>query len=524
VNYHGFLYFFIILTKDLDDNIMLCSIILKTLFILREFFLLFMIDFKKKMQELEKLESRNQANQLNDELLINNPKRKKITTYIIIFSVIILVFSGKIIMSSQSASDWVSEIGFLNKIRKLVPAQERQLVGEENDRINILLLGMGGAKHEGGFLTDTIILASLKPSTKQVALISIPRDLTAPASGWRKINSVNAYAEQKEPGSGGPATAAAISELLQEPITYFIRVDFTGFERIIDEIGGVEINVENSFDDYTYPIAGQEDNPNYYSRFEHLHFDAGWQKMNGSTALKYARSRHALGVEGSDFARAKRQQLLIEAVKNKLLSRQTLLNPSVLSKLVEEFNQDVSTNLNVWEIIRLWNLTKDIKNEQVINKVLSDAPNGLLSPSIGEDGAYILIPRSGNFSEIRNMVQTIFDSAEISKKEIISPISEEASIFIANGTWITGLAGKTSLVLKDFNFEIIGTGNAVERNYEQTVVYDLSFGQKKEALTTIKKLTGATQAFNSPDWLDEYKKGENKADFLLILGTDANQK
>lgn len=106
--------------------------------------------------------------------------------------------------------------------------------------------------------------------------------------------------------------------------------------------------------------------------------------MNGSTALKYARSRHALGIEGSDFARAKRQQLLIEAVKNKLLSRQTLLNPSVLSKLVEEFNQDISTNLNVWEIIRLWNLTKDIKNEQVINKVLSDAPNGLLSPSIGK--------------------------------------------------------------------------------------------------------------------------------------------
>ncbi len=484
-----------------------------------------MIDFKKKMQELEELEDKSQSTEIDDELLANSQKRKKITTYAIVFAVIILVFSGRIIMSSPSATEWMSGMSFFNKLRKLVPASEKKLTGEENDRINILLLGMGGKNHEGGLLTDTIILASLKPSTKQVSLISIPRDLTAPSSGWRKINTINAYAEQKTPGSGGSATTEAVTELLQEPITYFIRVDFAGFERIIDEIGGVEINVENSFDDYTYPIAGREEDPDYYSRFEHLHFDSGLQKMNGSTALKYARSRHAFGIEGSDFARAKRQQLLLEAVKEKLLSRQTLLNPSVLTKLVEEFNQDVSTNLNVWEIIRLWNITKDTQKNQIINKVLSDAPDGLLAPSTGEDGAYILIPRSGNFSEIRNMVQTIFDSATPTEStKIISPILEDTSVFVANGTWIDGLAGKTSLTLKDSNFKITGTGNAIERNYEQTVVYDLSSGEKNESLTVIKKLTGATQAFNSPEWLEEYKTGENKSDFLLILGTDANKK
>ncbi len=482
-----------------------------------------MIDFKQKMEEAEKLEKKNNSNNTEDEQLLKNRKRKRLTTYVIAIIVIALVFSGKILMSSQGATSWIPKIGFLNKFKSLVPIADKQLIGEGNDRINILLLGMGGEGHDGAYLTDTIMLASLKPSTKQVSLISVPRDLTAPASGWRKINSVNAYAEQQLPGSGSEATTKAINETLQTPITYYIRIDFAGFERMIDEIGGVEINVENTFDDYTYPIEGQEDNPNYYSRFEHLHIDAGLQKMNGSLALKYARSRHAYGPEGSDFARARRQQLLLEAVKEKLLSRQTLLNPVVLGKLVSEFNQDVSTNLSTWEILRLWDIFKDVKREQIINKVLSDAPDGFLIAGKGQDGAYILTPRTGNFTEIQTMVQTIFDSQPEINLEVIEPITDSASIFIANGTWITGLASKISSQLEQYKYRVIGTGNAIERNYEQSVVYDLTNGEKNESLVILKKITGATQAFNSPTWLEPYKTGETKSDFLLILGTSANK-
>ena len=488
-------------------------------------FLLFMIDFKQKMLEADKLERKNKDIEFEDDLLVNSKKRRKITSYVIAILVIALVFSGKIIMSSQGASSWISGFGFLNNIRHLVPSADKQLIGEENDRINIVLLGYGGAGHDGAYLTDTIMLASLKPSTKQVALVSVPRDLTAPASGWRKINSVNAFAEKENPGSGGAATTNAIAELFQIPITYYVSIDFNGFERMIDEIGGVDINVENSFDDYTYPIYGQENNPDYYSRFQHLHFDTGWKHMDGSLALKYARSRHAFGPEGSDFARARRQQLLIEAVKEKLLSRQTLLNPVVLGKLLTEFNKDVSTNLNTWEIIKLWSNFKDVKREQIINKVLSNAPDGLLVSSTGQDGAYILTPRSGNFSEIDTMVQTIFESnTQETVKTIVNPINDNAKVFIANGTWVSGLASKTSSTLAEYNFKVVGASNAVERNYEQSVVYDLSAGAKNDSLIALKKLTGATQAFNSPEWLKQYQTGNNESDFLLILGTDANKK
>lgn len=493
-----------------------------------------MIDFKKKWEEQAKDEKLEMADQEVEALLNGNKRRKRIITYTVAIIIIGLIFSGRVLMSSQNATSWLPGGIFLNKLKHLVPSTEKQLKGEENDRINILLLGMGGQGHDGAYLTDTIMVASLKPSTKQVALISIPRDLTAPVSNWRKINNVNALAEAKNPGSGGTATAQAISELLQIPIDYYVRADFNGFVRIIDEIGGIQVNVENTFNDYSYPIDGQEDNPNYYARYEHLHIEQGLQTMDGSLALKYARSRHALGTEGSDFARARRQQLVLEAVKDKLLSRQTLLNPVMIGKLVNEFSQNISTNLNVWEMLRFWNLFKDVNKEQIINKVLSDAPDGFLVSTKGDDGAYILVPRSGNFTDIVNMVQNIFNADQTNTnqaipgkientKPAIKPLKESAKIVINNGTWITGLASKTAAELVNYQFQIIKTGNAAERNYEHTLVYDLSDGQKSEALKALETAIGATKALDSPAWLEEYKSSTStQPDFIIILGTDAS--
>ena len=483
-----------------------------------------MIDFKQKMEESEKREQHTSIINEDENLLIKNKKRNKATAYLITAIVIVLVFSGKILMSSQNGTGWFSDSPFFNKLSHLVPSTDKKLQGEENDRVNILLLGMGGAGHDGAYLTDTIMLVSFKPSTKQLAMISIPRDLVSPVSNWRKINSVNALAEQKNPGSGGEATAQAISELLQTPIAYYVRADFSGFSNIIDQLGGVEVNVENSFDDYTYPANGQEDNPNYYARFEHLHFDKGLQTMDGETALKFARSRHALGPEGSDFARARRQQLILEAVKEKLLSSKTLLNPVTISKLANEFSKNISTNLSVWEILRAWELFKDVNRQEIINKVLSNAPDGLLVSGVGDGGAYILSPRYGNFSEIRTMVQNIFLlNAPASEQQKIEPITDNAKVLVLNGTWVSGLANKVSTKLLDYQFKILKTGNAPARNYTQSLIYDLTGGEKKNSLETLQKVTSATISNESPEWTKNYSTSTSTPDFLLILGTDANQ-
>ncbi|MFA5000556.1 MAG: LCP family protein [Patescibacteria group bacterium] len=509
-----------------------------------------MIDFKQKIEEEEK-RNRYLEPELGNEIFPANKKRKRLITYIIAVVVIALIFSGRILISSQNGTNWLDN-SFLGRLIHLVPGGDKKLQGEENDRINILFLGMGGEGHEGAYLTDTIMLASLQPSTDSAAMVSFPRDLVSPVNGWRKINSINAYAEMAEAGSGAEAARQAMSELLQIPIDYYVRVDFNGFVKIIDEIGGIEIEVENTLNDYSYPIYGQEENPNYYSRFEHLYIEKGRQTMSGSLALKYTRSRHAGGIEGSDYARARRQQLVLEAVKEKLLSKQTLLNPVTIGKLINEFDRNVSTNLNVWEMVRLWDLVKDINRDQVINKVLSDAPDNFLTAGTGEDGAFILMPRSGNYAEIRNMVQNIFNNGEAAKAapQKIETIKDGATVIILNGTWISGLAGKTAVMLEQAKFEINKIGNAPTRDYSKTMVYDLTYGRKKDSLEILKKSVGATSAFDAPDWLNAYRPAssteetgldrndsadsndangtastqtETTADFILILGTDANK-
>lgn len=486
-----------------------------------------MIDFKKKMEEIEKQE----LNHVLEENFIGekSKKRKKITAYIIGVIVIGLIFSGQVIMSSQSTADWLSEKGFLNKLRHLVPSADKQLKGEAEDRINILLLGVGGEGHDGAHLSDTIILASLKPSTKQVAMISIPRDMTVPIDGfgWRKVNHINAFAEAKNPGSGGEAAINTLSSILQIPIDYYVRANFDGFVDIIDEIGGVDVYVENTLNDYSYPITGEEENPNYYDRFEHLYIEKGWHKMDGTLALKYARSRRGYGIEGSDFARAKRQQNIIEATKNKLLSRQTLLNPVTVGKLFNKFSNNVQTNLDIWEMIKLWNLFKDTNKEQIENKVLSDAHDGFLMSAITEEGAYILRPVSGNFAQIREMIQNVFGEEENNRSiingEVVEMITEPASVAVKNGTWITGLASRHANTLRNIGFEVTETSNAPERDNAETFVFDLTYGNKDEALNIIKKNIGAQQTFAFPDWLKEYENSDGAADFVLILGTDSNK-
>lgn len=480
-----------------------------------------MIDFKQKLEEEEKKLNKQVISIDSDDIIISR-NRRKIITYIIGLLIIVAIFSGKVIMSSQNAQSWFPGSGIFSKIKQLVPSSDKLLNGEESDRINILLLGMGGQNHDGGYLTDTIMISSLKPSTKEVALFSIPRDLTVPVNGsWQKINSINAYAEARLAGSGSNVTSQAISKIFETPINYYVRADFDGFINIINEVGGIDVNVENTFDDYMYPIRGREDDPNYYARYEHLHFNKGMQKMDGITALKYARSRHSMGLEGNDFARAKRQQIILEAVKEKLLSRQTLLNPVTVAKLISEFNKDISTNLSPWEILKLWNMFKDVDRSKIINKVFSDAPDGLLVSGRGDGGAYILTPRSGNFNEIQGVIKNVFvDSAN--KPAEIPLIKDGAKVIINNGTWVAGLANKASLALEKYDFKVIKTENAPERNFTKSVIYDLSYGAKKDSLDTLIKISGATISYDAPEWLKKYKTNNiNQADFILITGTDA---
>lgn len=472
-----------------------------------------MIDFKQGMETEEDVSSEYKIK-----------KGRKFITYGGIIVIVACIFAGKVIMSGPSGDSWFNISSIFSKVAHITTAEDKKLIGEEDDRINILLIGMGGKNHDGGYLADTIMLLSFKPSTKQVSMISIPRDTTVPVGGgaWRKINSVNATAEAKEPGSGGPTMATALSEILGVPITYYVRADFQGFINIVDEMKGVEVNVENTLDDYSYPVMGREDNPDYYSRYEHLHVEAGLQKMDGSLALKFARSRHGLGKEGTDFARAKRQQLILQAVKEKLLSKSTLLKPAMILKISGQLSEHIDTNLGIREMLLFWDKFKDVNRDSIINEVIDNQDNGLLVDSRGEDGAYLLVPKSGNFNQIKAFVQNIFGvDATASKTIDVKPIENQVKLQIINGTWVTGLASQIANKLDPYNFKATKIGNGVERNLVTSAIYDLSYGKNDQAIKSLSELTGAKLAYDNPSWLETLKNNTSTPGIVLILGTDA---
>jgi len=461
------------------------------------------------------------------------PWRKLIMWLIIFLALTYAFFYIKNFINPSTKVTWVDKLPIIGQIKHLAESSDRQLKGEEVDRVNIILLGIGGKGHDGPQLTDTIMVGSVKPSTKQVALLSVPRDLSIPieGAGWRKINNVNALAESSEPGSGGLASSQAIGDLLEAPIDYYVRVDFEGFAKIIDQIGGVDIYVDNTLEDYSYPILGQEDNPDYYSRFEHLRIEKGWQHMDGDLALKYARSRHGLGGEGTDFARAKRQQKILEAVKEKVLTTKFLLNPSQVSTMIDTLKDNISTNLKVWEIIKLWSLVKDVQSSNIINKVLDNSPSGLLVDATGDNGAYILNPRSGDFSEIQYLFSSIFGEVANNESDQTSnskKTSNAITVSILNGTWVNGLGGRKATELERMGVDVVDIANSSRHNFERSVIYDLTFGAKREELQFLKDNTGANIAPTLPDWLKEElatKASEaprQQPDFILVLGTDAD--
>jgi LCP family protein required for cell wall assembly len=465
----------------------------------------------------------------------HSPKKKgtKKAIYLAIFFVILMMFfSLGALMSDEDGGSFFSRIPIVKDIKRLAESSDKKLNGEERGRINILLLGMGGDNHAGGKLTDTIMLASLKPDENKAALISIPRDMTIPVEGkgWQKINSINAYAEFNGE-DGGEALSQAVSDVLKMPIDYYVKADFQGFIDVVDELGGVNVYVEDTLNDYQYPVKGREDADNYQSRYEHLYIEKGWQEMDGELALKYARSRHAAGAQGSDFARARRQQKILQAAKEKFQETNIILKPSLISNILNELKDHISTDLKIWEMIKLWEMGKNIDPDQVKNEVLDDGPSGLLSATKSEGGAYILVPRGGDFSEIQYKIHNIFTDPEESRgNKTQTRQVEDVKISIRNGTWINGLAGRTAIELEKEGFDVVRVANSSKKDFQSSVIYDLAFGEKTEALKILKERTGANVSFTLPQWLiddiDRDVKNETnpqKPDFILILGKNANK-
>lgn len=449
------------------------------------------------------------------------PSPRRLLLYSVsLLCVVVLTFGYQILFAEHIVFPFAN-LPFFRALRSLVRSSDIVLRGEQENRINILFLGMGGAGHEGPYLTDTIILGSIEPSTRRIVLTSIPRDLSVPLDmyGWRKVNTVNAFGEVQNPGHGAAFVAQTLATLLRIPIHYSVRVDFDGFQKLIDDLGGVTIDIERSFIDRKYPTTN--------FKVQTIQFDAGTQLLNGERALQFVRSRHGNNREGSDFARARRQQRIMTAVKRRIFSLWTLTSPTVLSSLVNTFERHVSTDMNLGEMVRFARLLQGIDATAIETVVLDTGPNGLLKET-WFSGAFLLEPRGGSFDEIRTYLATLFD-ADKTSEETVAP-EEPVSVDVRNGTRVNGLARTTADQLTRAGFRVVAVANAPEQGYRETVIIDRTDGRKQGAVDQLKTLFGPSTTIlrvpSNPGAVSTLAPTilETTADFIIILGIDQIEK
>lgn len=430
------------------------------------------------------------------------PKTSRVRLWLALVMLVLLalgIFIGtKLVIFAEKIVDGTAGLAVL---KQFLLAPDKQLQGEAEEEIRILLLGIAGQNHDGATLTDTMILATLKLPKKQdpmISLVSIPRDLVVniPGYDYRKINSAYAY--------GGPQLALQTTQqLLGFSIPYYAVIDFEGFKRIVDDLGGVDINVERGFTDSFFPDGIEGYLPP-------ITFQEGREHMNGTRALEFVRSRHGTNSEGTDFARSRRQQLVLKAVKDKLVRLRVLANLNLVNRLLGEFSDHFRTNLAPHELKRIYDLVKNTPGENIRNLAINHG-GALVCDEVTEDtGAYLLVPCAGlgNYEAIRNVVKNQF---------LVTALEKEAPVIeIQNAVGIDLLGQRTAAFL-NLPYVKISLGNFRGKAvFEETIIYDNTGGAKKQTLDYLHTKLNAKVAL-SPF---PFPTAAPNPDFVIILAPD----
>lgn len=343
--------------------------------------------------------------------------------------------------------------------------------------VNILLLGLDYRPQEEDTRADTQIIVHIDPAAGTASMLSIPRDLWVqiPGYGEGRINAAfqqGDRANRLNPGSvpgGGPGLSMSTIEAnFGVSIDYFAQVDFTGFEKVVDTMGGLTIDVPRPLMDNSYPLAATS-----YGQTR-IYIPAGLQRMDGRTALEYARSRHA----DSDLGRNSRQQQVLLAL------RQQGLNLNLISKLgdlSDQLSTAVRTDLSFVQLGSLAQLAKNI-GEAGITTCQFDT--SMARQTVLPSGADVLLP---NWSLIKPRVTQCFSDPMLAK--------EAARISVENGTTTGGMARKVSLLLTAKGLVVPDLASAKNQGtYPTTTIIDYTGGRKPRTIELIKTTLGLGSA------------------------------
>ena len=440
---------------------------------------------------------------------IETKKKKKWPIFVILG--IILVVLGGLGFLVYKGYEFTKNLGFnFNAGDIITPQKDPELAKDSTGKYtNILIVGVDTREKTELLNTDTIIVLSYNHESNDVVMVSLPRDLNVGINGntwFNRINSVYASAENKAKGSGMTALKKTIAEVTGIEIQYHAMVNFKAFVDIVDAVGGVDINVENSFTDYRYPDG--------YS-YKKISFTAGPQTMDGQTALEYARSRKSQdNNEGSDYSRAKRQQKVIVALQEKILNTSTLTNP----KAIMEIFASVANNIKVSEftiddIQAGLNVAKDFQenNGKTYSFVLDPTAGNysLIQVKIKADGAYGIQPKLGlgQYTDIKKYVQLCLLHPQL--------YTEEASVYVYNvGLGAQEASKKVADLKKAYPYLKITYSGTRYSNKEDSAIYSNTPNTYLRTVTEYAKFLGITQT-TKPDYITNNLNGGN---VTILLG------
>ncbi len=421
----------------------------------------------------------------------------------IFISATLLIF--KATNTLESISDNGQKHSFIKTFTSIAnPTSYKSLNGFKDGRINILLLGRANTHKSGKDLTDTIMIASIDTTNYTVALLSLPRDLlVSTGSFYSKINSL--YQTGLRNDVGAKYITESVQKITGQDIHYYFVLDFEGFINIINIFGGINVDVPRHIKDERYPGPGYS-----YETFEVY---PGLQKFDGATALKYARTRHD-DIEG-DFGRAKRQQQVMQSARNKAFSLGTIMNIKKMNELFDTLGEHVHTNITPNEIEPFLMLIKKVDTQNVTNVVVDawKSDSLLISARYYDEHGGIsgLVPRIGNYKEIRDRADNIFNLDKIKQRQD-EILNENPTITIVNATKNTSLTNRVKKSLKILGFNNVIVVKNKHGYTDKTTVSDLTKGTKPFSLDELLKKIPATKVATS--------KTDADMDFIIILGND----
>jgi polyisoprenyl-teichoic acid--peptidoglycan teichoic acid transferase len=477
------------------------------------------------------------------------PRRRRLRSVIGAILVIALVVAGGV--GAYRVAGFLHSVGNVDNPVDLIKGQIEPPAGsiaykiKHGERINILALGYGGAENDAPWLTDSIMAISIDPAGKRVVETSIPRDLYVRIDAWQdgrvfteKINAAFQVPNSPKlfaPGPLKPAyqgkdgaghlAEATVGRITGMTFDKYMAVDFKAFRDVVDALGGVQVHMDGPLDDCHYP--------NYTNGYVNhgvppgyrcppgagIHFKSGSYVVNGEQALQLARSRDASEPEqATDFARAKRQQMIISAIKKKAISAGAIARaPQLMDALQANFRTDMDIN----DVKALYDFGGKLPDTAIQHLAITDQDLAVgyvpyAAGSCGPRAAYVLCPVDPTY----RIWQSIF------ARVLVPPptLAEQAPVQLVNASNSLGdMQSRTTLVLRQVGFQLAdGVRHAPMTS---SVIFDYSGGKYPQTAAWLQDFFGAQvvpATTPSPGVRGSFvpAPGERTDGLVVVMGSD----